>query len=324
MERGSVRRLVVVSVIGCIVSGGAELGHFGGGAGRAHAQSQAKGAIKPEAEVRFRRGLEYYKIREFEAAIAEFEAAYAIDPRPEILFSQAQAERLSGDCASAVVLYRQFLTTDPPAVHAEAARASLDKCEVALRSGPPGAERERASGGDAKKPAPPSDEKPSGPGNEPRDAAPGAGGEDSAPPWAGAGESDDGAASSRATPGPERGTPRPRRRFWQDPIGDGLAVAGVAALAVGTVYFFRSSADAADAASAPTWDQHQALLDRAESGRTIAWIGLGAGVALAVGAGLRWGLAGESRGEAAPAAPAIEVSAQVSPSGAGLILGGRF
>src|SRR6266540_6496126 len=76
--------------------------------------------IKPEAKARFGRGLDYYKMKEYEAAIAEFEAAYAIDPRNEILFAQAQAERLSGDCASAVVLYRHFLENNPPAVHAEA------------------------------------------------------------------------------------------------------------------------------------------------------------------------------------------------------------
>src|SRR5262245_14065091 len=95
----------------------------------ARAQDGETTPIKPEAKVRLARGLEYYKMKEFEAAIAEFEAAYAIDPRKEILFAQAQAERLSGDCASAAVLYRRFLGMDPPAVHAEAARASLEKCE---------------------------------------------------------------------------------------------------------------------------------------------------------------------------------------------------
>src|SRR5688572_3883005 len=95
----------------------------------AAAHAQATEAIDPQAQARFKRGLEYFKLREFEAALTEFEAAYAIDPRPEILFSMAQAERLSGDCASAVVLYRRFLIDDPPAVHAEAARTSLEKCE---------------------------------------------------------------------------------------------------------------------------------------------------------------------------------------------------
>src|SRR5690349_14134644 len=90
----------------------------------AHAQSAQ--AMKPEAEVRFERGLEYYKLKEYEAAIQEFEAAYAIDARPEILFSMAQAERLSGDCESAVLLYHRFLDTNPPATHADAARTSLD------------------------------------------------------------------------------------------------------------------------------------------------------------------------------------------------------
>ena len=60
------------------------------GAAPAYAQDDPT-PIKPEAKARFSRGLEYYKMKEYEAAIAEFEAAYAIDPRNEILFAQAQA-----------------------------------------------------------------------------------------------------------------------------------------------------------------------------------------------------------------------------------------
>lgn len=81
-------------------------------------------------------GLAHYHAKDYEPAIREFAAGYELDPRPEFLFAMAQAERLSGDCRSAIVLYRRFLAEDPPAQAGQAATENIERCEVALDSSP--------------------------------------------------------------------------------------------------------------------------------------------------------------------------------------------
>jgi len=247
--------------------------------------------IKPEARARFMRGLEYYKMKEYEAAISEFEAAFSIDPRNQIVFAQAQAERLSGDCASAVVLYRRFLEHNPPAVHAEAARTSLDKCETALRSGEGGKQ-------------PPSKEPP--PPATPPDAA-----EPEASETASA-------AVVEAPPGssePARGG----RPFYKDPLGVSFAVGGLVAVGVGVGFYVASSSDVDAAADATLYSEHARLIDRAEQRRTFALVGLGAGTALLVGAAVRWWWPRSGSADAR-----TDVALDLRGDGATLVLAGSF
>jgi tetratricopeptide (TPR) repeat protein len=81
-----------------------------------------------EAKAHYARGLDLYAARNFAAAVPEFEQGFAIDPRREFLFAEAQALRLAGACARAVPLYRRFLETDPSPLQIEAARLGLDRC----------------------------------------------------------------------------------------------------------------------------------------------------------------------------------------------------
>ena len=70
-------------------------------------------------------------------------AAYALEPRREILFAEAQATRLGGDCRAAVPLYERFLATDPPPRQVEAARIALGRCRDAGRDRAAGARSRR-------------------------------------------------------------------------------------------------------------------------------------------------------------------------------------
>lgn len=88
----------------------------------------APGEMDPEAKQRLTDGLTHYQAKEYAPAIKEFRVAYALDPRAEILFAWAQAERLYGRCSRASKLYRRFLTSKPSAQQAEAARQGLDRC----------------------------------------------------------------------------------------------------------------------------------------------------------------------------------------------------
>ena len=91
---------------------------------------------KRRADRHLSRGLAYYDGRQFESAIAEFLAGYDVDPRPAFLFALGQSERRSGDCASATVYYRRFLTTSPPDRQVQAATMHLEGCKQALQDGP--------------------------------------------------------------------------------------------------------------------------------------------------------------------------------------------
>jgi hypothetical protein len=118
----------------------------------AHADDHMSAAAKAHME----RGLAEYQARHYDAAALEFQAAYTIDPRREILFAWAQAERLRGDCTHALTLYRQFVDLSPPADELARARSRIDECEQTLRATPqtPPAPPEPTTSPPAK-PAPP-------------------------------------------------------------------------------------------------------------------------------------------------------------------------
>jgi tetratricopeptide (TPR) repeat protein len=96
--------------------------------------------MRPEARVLYDKGLALYQAKEYANAIAAFEAGFALEPRREFLFANAQARRLAGDCRGAVPLYQRFLEMSPPAVQASATHLGLSRCArqmAAERPAPP-------------------------------------------------------------------------------------------------------------------------------------------------------------------------------------------
>ncbi|MEA2699210.1 MAG: hypothetical protein QOI66_3481, partial [Myxococcales bacterium] len=75
--------------------------------------------------------------KKYPAAIQELEAGYALDPRREFLFAEAQAQRLAGDCQRAVPLYQRFLATEPSALQASAAQVGLARCAQQMATATP-------------------------------------------------------------------------------------------------------------------------------------------------------------------------------------------
>jgi hypothetical protein len=61
------------------------------------------------AKDHYDRGMIFYNVQDWPSAVRELRAAYEADPKPEYLYSLAQAQRLSGDCASAILTYRAFM-----------------------------------------------------------------------------------------------------------------------------------------------------------------------------------------------------------------------
>jgi hypothetical protein len=80
------------------------------------------------AQALYDQGLARYQAKEYAAAIRAFEAGFALEPRREFLFANAQARRLAGDCRGAVPLYQRFLEMAPPEVQASATHIALARC----------------------------------------------------------------------------------------------------------------------------------------------------------------------------------------------------
>ncbi len=209
--------------------------------------------MSPDAKADFDRGSEKYTQHDYAGAITAYDAGYAIDPHPDFLYAKAQAQRLGGDCNSAIVTYQAFLATDPPASEAELARNNIGKCEQVLA---------------ASKPTPPEAVPP-----EPPDKS-----------------SDRTVAVPRhdrvEPPPPPGGGEHPA--WWHDNVGIALAGGGLVLLGIATVFTFRASSAADDTATAPTLNDWVAAHDSWDQDRVIAGVTAGLGAALAIGAGIRF------------------------------------
>jgi tetratricopeptide (TPR) repeat protein len=74
----------------------------------------------------------FFKVGNFEGALAEFRAAYEIDPRADFLFAMAAIEEQRGGCRAAIELYEEFLATKPPEEDVAAAESSIAVCKEKL------------------------------------------------------------------------------------------------------------------------------------------------------------------------------------------------
>ena len=189
-------------------------------------------------------GLAAYQAGEYDAAIAAFRAAYAVDERPAALFAMAQAERKRGDCTSAIADYDRFLATSPAERQAEAARDQRDVCKDQLATRAPVAATASAE--------------PSAHAPAPADAPPAA------------------LALPKAAAAPAAGEPRDdgEGSSWLgDPVADGLAGGAVLGVALGGGFALASSHAARDANAATTYAEHATRADDAARDRNLAIAG---------------------------------------------------
>lgn len=208
---------------------------FAGSTAEAQRKKQAaKSDIARRVDTHLKRGIEFYAEKQYELAIVEFRAGFAIDPRPDFLFALAQAERLSGDCRTAVVYYKRFLETKPGENQQEAARVNMKRCDRALESGPSGR---------PKKPTPKAMKDAEGTKRTPR------------------------AMPVGSLMGDDRSAGRP---WYRDSVGSSLLIGGLVALGVGTGFWVASSSAEATANAAGNLDEFRAQMDRASSRKTIS------------------------------------------------------
>lgn len=209
-------------------------------------RAQTEPSLSADAQGHLDRGLALYQDKEFEGAISEFKAGYLLEARRVFLFAWAQAERLSGDCQSAVVLYRKFLGEEPPEAQATAARANLSRCEGALATRPEDL-GELPGAAPVVEAAPPAAFPPDGSVTRPARTNP------SSMPW------------------------------QKDALGTSLMAGGAVGLGIGATFFLLSQKDQAAADSAENYGEYGTLIERAQDRRTLAYVLGASGAALAVG-----------------------------------------
>lgn len=77
----------------------------------------------------FEAGLTAYAAKDYDKAVAQFQLAHAMHARPEVLYAWAQAERLRGNCRTAIPLYARFVQESSSATARERANEQLVNCK---------------------------------------------------------------------------------------------------------------------------------------------------------------------------------------------------
>jgi hypothetical protein len=109
---------------------------FAGDADAPPSGDEAGVPMKPEARALYHQGLALYQAKDYAGAIHALEQGFALEPRREFLFANAQARRLAGDCRGAVPLYQRFLGMSPPPVQATATQIALGRCAQQMAASP--------------------------------------------------------------------------------------------------------------------------------------------------------------------------------------------
>ena len=248
--------------------------------------TEAEAPMSPEARRHFDRGASLVIERRYTEASREFEAAHRLDPRKQSLFAWAQVERLRGNCARAIELYKQFLASGglTPSQE-EAADLNIRRCEREASANPP-AEAAGSPGAAA----------------APAAVAP------AAPP----------VVVERAAPPVPPAVERSRAALALTAV---LAGTGVASAGTAGVFYYLSVQDERRAREADLYDDYVVAIDRSRSRQRVAALLGGAGVLLGAGAVLQWLVSGRQ----AAAAPAATATAWLDgDGGGGVALGGRF
>src|SRR5437868_4028115 len=85
-----------------------------------------------DARALFEEGNAHFAVGEFAQAAEKYEAAYKIRPDAALLYNAAQATRLAGNNAKALVLYRNYLQFYPNEPNADEVRGQVQRLQTAL------------------------------------------------------------------------------------------------------------------------------------------------------------------------------------------------
>jgi hypothetical protein len=219
----------------------------------------------------------------FDDARVELEAAYALDPQPDLLYAIGQVHAKLGNCSAAITYYKLFVAVQKDPQVARVIDQAISAC----------------------KPAPAPAGQPPPPDAPPRpDASPAPVGIRATPPR----DHERPPAQKPALPGDQAPSPAPGSKpftrtppasaarhapWYQDKLGDVLVLGGVAATVVGLIEYRGALSDldaAEDRASTTSLTRYHELVDNANSKHTMSIVLTGAGASLIVAGILRYAL----------------------------------
>lgn len=201
---------------------------------------------KEEAAAHIERGTQAHAAGDYRGALVELQAAYKLDPQPELLYAIGQVYVKLDDCREAISYYERFLATKPDREAASEIDGAIAECKKRLPAAP------------AKPAEPPP--KPPEPSSKPAE-----------PP-----------KPIEAPPSLQADVAAP---WYKDKLGTGLVIGGVIAAVVGLAVYNSAVSDLDAAEAATRLDTYNQLVEDAHTKRTSSVILVGGGVAL-VGAGV--------------------------------------
>jgi len=92
-------------------------------------EGRAVGEPSSSPEELYAEGKTAYDRADYRAAIDRWQKSYVLSGENDLLFNIAQAYRLAGDCAIAILTYRQFITADPTVAQASLAENLIRELE---------------------------------------------------------------------------------------------------------------------------------------------------------------------------------------------------
>jgi tetratricopeptide (TPR) repeat protein len=90
---------------------------------------------KDQAKDHAKAGTHFFDVQQYDKAAEAYQQAYLLDPDPNYLYASAQAQRLGGDCAKALLSYKAYLRTKP--ADESKALKNIERCEQDLKDHPP-------------------------------------------------------------------------------------------------------------------------------------------------------------------------------------------
>lgn len=92
---------------------------------------------KAAAQAHIQRATEAHTAGNFDVALIELEAAYALDPLPDLLYAIGQVHVKLNNCPVAITYYEKFLATNPGPEPTTATNEAVEICRAQLASQPP-------------------------------------------------------------------------------------------------------------------------------------------------------------------------------------------
>ena len=90
-----------------------------------------------KAQAHIAKAMEAHKAERFADALVELKAAYALEPKPELLFAIGQVNVKLDRCADAIDYYEKFLATKPAAQAQADTQQAIDTCKAQLAAAQP-------------------------------------------------------------------------------------------------------------------------------------------------------------------------------------------